>query len=92
MRRPPGTGVYIFQLALFISYVRYHNGNDQDEGQLRGFGHVGFLVEDLDAACAYLEEKGVSFKKKPQDGSMRGEHDPFIHSNNLFIYLCVYYI
>lgn len=59
---------------------RYHNGNDQDEGQLRGFGHVGFLVDDLDAACAYLEENGVAFKKKPQEGSMRG-----LLSNHIYI-------
>lgn len=53
-------------------FLRYHNGNDQDQGQLRGFGHVGFLVDDLEAACKYLEENGVSFKKKPQEGTMRG--------------------
>lgn len=51
---------------------KYHNGNDQDAGQLRGFGHTGFLVDNLDEACAYLEDKGVSFKKKPSDGNMRG--------------------
>lgn len=50
----------------------YHNGNDQDKGQVRGFGHIGFLCDDLDAACAYLEEKGAKFKKKPQEGTMRG--------------------
>ena len=50
----------------------YHNGNDQDKGQTRGFGHVGFLVDDLEATCAWLESEGVSFKKKPADGSMRG--------------------
>lgn len=50
----------------------YHNGNDTDKGQLRGFGHVGFLVDDLDAACADLEANGVTFKKKPSDGNMRG--------------------
>jgi hypothetical protein len=50
----------------------YHNGNDLDKGQLRGFGHIGFLVDDLDAACAQLEAAGVAFKKKPQDGTMRG--------------------
>lgn len=50
----------------------YHNGNDQDKGQLRGFGHIGFLVDDLDAACVQLEAAGVAFKKKPLDGSMRG--------------------
>eukprot|EP01038_Epipyxis_sp_PR26KG_P009998 gene9998-13450_t len=51
---------------------KYHNGNDQDEGQLRGFGHVGFLVDNLDEFCEYLEQQGVAFKKKPQDGNMRG--------------------
>lgn len=40
--------------------------------QVRGFGHVGFLVQDLDAACAYLEEQGVTFKKRPAEGNMRG--------------------
>ena len=50
----------------------YHNGNDTDAGQLRGFGHVGFLCDDLDATCASLEAAGVSFKKKPTDGLMRG--------------------
>lgn len=50
----------------------YHNGNDNDkEGQIRGFGHTGFLVDDLEAACRSLEERGVQFKKKPQDGNMK---------------------
>ena len=40
--------------------------------QVRGFGHVGFLVADLDAACAFLESEGVAFKKKPAEGNMRG--------------------
>ena len=44
---------------------RYHNGNDQDQGQIRGFGHVGYLTPDLTLACEYLEEQGVAFKKKP---------------------------
>lgn len=51
---------------------KYHNGNDQDAGQLRGFGHIGFLCDDLEGACAHLGERGVSFKKLPQEGSMRG--------------------
>lgn len=51
---------------------RYHNGNDQDKGQIRGFGHTGFLVDDLDAVCHYLEGEGVKFKKKPEEGGMRG--------------------
>ena len=64
----------------------YHNGNDQDKGQVRGFGHVGFICDDLDAACAYLEEKGAIFKKKPQEGGMRGlafVYDPNDNLKNL---------
>jgi len=50
----------------------YYNGNDQDKDQVRGFGHIGFLCDDLDGTCADLEAKGVAFKKKPQEGGMRG--------------------
>ena len=52
----------------------YHNGNDEDipNGKLRGFGHVGFLTDDLDGACAALETEGVVFKKRPTEGNMRG--------------------
>ena len=46
----------------------YHNGNTEP----RGFGHIGFLVDDLDKSCEYLESKQVSFKKKPSEGNMRG--------------------
>ena len=38
---------------------------------LRGFGHVGFLCDDLDKACEFLEKEGCAFKKKPQDGNMK---------------------
>ena len=41
---------------------------------LRGFGHTGFLCDDLDSACEYLEQSGVAFKKKPLEGSMRGKY------------------
>eukprot|EP00286_Rhodomonas_abbreviata_P027268 CAMPEP_0181307172 /NCGR_PEP_ID=MMETSP1101-20121128/10724_1 /TAXON_ID=46948 /ORGANISM="Rhodomonas abbreviata, Strain Caron Lab Isolate" /LENGTH=340 /DNA_ID=CAMNT_0023413343 /DNA_START=73 /DNA_END=1095 /DNA_ORIENTATION=+ len=51
---------------------KYYNGNDEGPGQVRGFGHTGFLCDDLEAACASLESSGVAFKKKPQEGNMRG--------------------
>merc|ERR1712066_1014785 len=47
---------------------KVHDGNAKPQG----FGHIGFLVDDLDAVCAKMEADGVVFKKKPQDGNMRG--------------------
>merc|ERR1719329_329006 len=47
---------------------KVHDGNAQPQG----FGHIGFLVDDLDGSCTKMEENGAIFKKKPQDGNMRG--------------------
>jgi len=46
---------------------KYHNGNDQPQG----FGHIAVTVDDLDAACARFEEKGVNWKKRLTDGRMK---------------------
>jgi len=42
----------------------YHNGNDDP----RGFGHIGFLVDDLEGFCA---QPGLKFRKRPEEGNMR---------------------
>ena len=43
-----------------------HTGNSAPTG----FGHVGFLVDDLVAMCSEMEAAGVPFHKRPQDGNM----------------------
>ena len=48
-----------------------HNGSDDDAGQIRGWGHIGFLVDDLHAACKHLREHGVRFYMEPDEG-MKG--------------------
>jgi len=45
----------------------YHNGNEQPQG----FGHICFSVPDLDAAAAWMDQNGVSFVKRPDQGKMK---------------------
>lgn len=47
---------------------KVHDGNAQPQG----FGHIGFLLDDLEGACAAMEAQGVAFKKRPSEGNMRG--------------------
>lgn len=46
----------------------YHNGNVEP----RGFGHVGFIVDDVYEFAEELERKGVGFQKRPTEGKMKG--------------------
>jgi lactoylglutathione lyase len=48
---------------------KYFTGNE--EGR-QGFGHIAFLVDDVEGACDAIEKMGYGFKKKPNEGSMKG--------------------
>ena len=52
----------------------YHDGNteDKEKGIYRGFGHTGFLVDDLDETAKFFDEQNIRWKKRPEEGGMRG--------------------
>ncbi len=45
----------------------YHNGNAAPQG----FGHICIAVPDLDAAIRWLDENGVTYVKRPEQGKMK---------------------
>lgn len=48
---------------------KINNGNIEPH---RGFGHIAFNTNDVYKACSILEKNGVTFKKKPNEGRMKG--------------------
>ena len=46
----------------------YHAGNEERDG----FGHIAFSCDDVYQATDMLIDKKVSFKKKPDEGRMKG--------------------
>ena len=44
-----------------------HDGNSPPA---LGFGHIGFLVDDLNAMCSVMVARGVRFHKLPSEGAM----------------------
>lgn len=45
----------------------YVSGNDEP----KGFGHIAVSVDDVKVACDRFIEMGVTFEKKPEEGSMK---------------------
>lgn len=48
---------------------KHFNGNEDGR---QGFGHIGFLVDDVYAACDEIRKMGYGFRKEPDGGSMKG--------------------
>jgi len=48
---------------------KHFNGNEDGK---QGFGHIGFLVDDVYDACDAIREQGYGFRKEPDGGSMKG--------------------
>lgn len=67
--RMTGTSIeFVYNYGTESDDTKYHIGNADSHG----FGHIAFNVEDVYAACEILDKNGVSFKKKPDEGRMKG--------------------
>ena len=67
----PGTTLeltYNYGTEADEAFAGYHPGNAERDG----FGHIAFNTEDVYEASAALEAKGVAFKKRPDEGRMKG--------------------
>jgi lactoylglutathione lyase len=52
------------------------NGNAEQYGGGRNFGHVAYAVDDIYAACRRLMEHGVTISRPPRDGRMAFVRSP----------------
>lgn len=52
------------------------NGETEDYGQGRNFGHLAYRVDDIYAACQRLMDMGVTINRPPRDGNMAFVRSP----------------
>ena len=53
-----------------------YNWDPEAYGSGRNFGHLAYLVDDIYAACARLQAKGVTVNRPPRDGHMAFVRSP----------------
>ena len=52
------------------------NGETENYGQARNFGHLAYRVDDIYAACQRLMDLGVTINRPPRDGNMAFVRSP----------------
>jgi lactoylglutathione lyase len=52
------------------------NGDVEDYGSARNFGHLAFRVDDIYATCARLQAMGYAINRPPRDGHMAFVRSP----------------
>ena len=52
------------------------DGNTEDYGSARNFGHLAFRVADIYATCAHLQSMGYTINRPPRDGHMAFVRSP----------------
>jgi lactoylglutathione lyase len=58
-------------------------GNVEDYGSARNFGHLAFRVDDIYATCAHLQALGIVINRPPRDGHMAFVRSPDLISIEL---------
>ncbi|GLK71740.1 VOC family protein [Ancylobacter dichloromethanicus] len=53
-----------------------YNWDAETYGEGRNFGHLAFEVDDIYAACARLQDGGVTINRPPRDGRMAFVRSP----------------
>jgi len=59
------------------------DGNSEDYGNARNFGHLAFRVADIYATCERLQAMGVTINRPPRDGHMAFVRSPDLISVEL---------
>ena len=59
------------------------NGEAEDYGSARNFGHLAFRVDDIYATCAHLQSQGITINRPPRDGRMAFVRSPDLISIEL---------
>jgi len=59
------------------------DGQVEDYGSARNFGHLAFRVEDIYATCAHLQALGYTICRPPRDGHMAFVRSPDLVSVEL---------